>query len=361
MDNIVKFAFSALNPFVTTNKVDSSEKEVSGKDFILWGSDNKYPIFLWELYNSCSALQSVINGTADFIVGDDISCSAPQFTLVVNKDGETLIDLVKKITIDYLIYGGFAIQVVKNLNNKPIEMYHIDFTAIRSDKKNEVFFYSEDWEKSAGRVKYIVYPKWGKDDQNPTSIYYYKGDKTRTTYPIPIYNAAITAIQVQAKIDEFHLNEISNNFLSSKLINFNSGVPEDGMKNQIERSINEKFSGSENAGRIMVSFNDSKDNETTITDLATDNFADRYATLSKRTESQIFTAFRATPNLFGLPTETTGFNEQEYESAFKLYNRTAVRPIQKTICDIFDKITGIKNCITITPYSLENNNEKTVS
>ena len=188
--------------------------------------------------------------------------------------------------------------------------------------------------------------------------FYYKGNKTRSTYPVPVYNGALTACELERKIDEFHLNEISNNFLSSKIINFNSGIPDDELKNEIERNINDKFSGSENAGRILVSFNDNKDAETTVTNLATDDFADRYSNLAQRSRSQIFTSFRATPNLFGLPTETTGFNAQEYAEAFKLYNRTSVRPIQTVIVNAFDKMLGMEGSLTITPFSLEDNKEE---
>ena len=352
-----KIQLSALNPYLQDNKVENVEKEISGVDFIAWGTDNQYPGYLFSLYEDCATLQTIINGTVDFVCGNDIACNLPIFEKTVNKNGDTILDIIQRISTDYLIFGGFALQVIRNAVGNITELYWIDFTKIRSDKKNEVFFYSEDWCKSYGRVKYIKYPKFNTDDSNPTSIFYYKGNKTRSTYPVPIYNASITSCELEKKINEFHLNEISNNFLTSKIINFNSGVPDDDLKNEIERNLNEKFAGSENAGRILISFNANKDSETTVTDLPMDDFADRYEALHKRSREQIFTAFRATPNLFGLMTETTGFNEQEFFEAFKLYNRTAVRPIQQIITKSFDKILGFEGSITITPFNLEDDNK----
>ena len=352
-----KIQLSALNPYLQDNKVENVEKEISGVDFIAWGTDNQYPGYLFSLYEDCATLQTIINGTVDFVCGNDISCNLPIFEKTVNKNGDTILDIIQRISTDYLIFGGFALQVIRNAVGNITELYWIDFTKIRSDRKNEVFFYSEDWCKSYGRVKYIKYPKFNTDDSNPTSIFYYKGNKTRTTYPVPLYNASITSCELEKKINEFHLNEISNNFLTSKIINFNSGVPDDDLKNEIERNLNEKFAGSENAGRILISFNANKDSETTVTDLPMDDFADRYEALHKRSREQIFTAFRATPNLFGLMTETTGFNEQEFFEAFKLYNRTAVRPIQQIITKSFDKILGFEGSITITPFNLEDDNK----
>ena len=352
-----KIQLSALNPYLQDNKVENVEKEISGVDFIAWGTDNQYPGYLFSLYEDCATLQTIINGTVDFVCGNDISCNLPIFEKTVNKNGDTILDIIQRISTDYLIFGGFALQVIRNAIGEITELYWVDFTKIRSDRKNEVFFYSEDWCKSYGRVKYIVYPKFNEVDSNPSSIFYYKGNKTRSTYPTPLYNAAITSCELEKKINEFHLNEISNNFLTSKIINFNSGVPDDDLKNEIERNLNEKFAGSENAGRILISFNANKDSETTVTDLPMDDFADRYEALHKRSREQIFTAFRATPNLFGLMTETTGFNEQEFFEAFKLYNRTAVRPIQQIITKSFDKILGFKGSITITPFNLEDDNK----
>lgn len=361
-DNIekAKIQLSALNPYLQDNKVENVEKEISGVDFLAWGSDNRYSDYLFSLYTECATLQSIINGTVDFVCGNDISCNLPIFEKKVNKNGETINDIIQRISTDYLIFGGFAIQVIRNANGEISELYWVDFTKIRSDKKNEVFFYSEDWCKSYGRVKYIKYPKFNPDDSNPSSIFYYKGNKTRGTYPVPIYNAAISSCELEKKINQFHLSEINNNFLTSKIINFNSGVPDDDLKNEIERNLNEKFSGSENAGRILISFNNNKDSETTVTDLPQDDFGERYDSLAKRSTSQIFTAFRATPNLFGLPTETTGFNQQEFAEAFKLYNRTAVKPIQKVIVDTFDKIFGVDGSITIEPFNLEYDSEQEV-
>ena len=348
---------SALNPYLQDNKVENVEKEISGVDFIAWGTDNQYPGYLFSLYEDCATLQSIINGTVDFICGNSITCNLPIFEKKVNKNGDTILDIIQRISTDYLIFGGFALQVIRNAVGNITELYFVDFTKIRSDKKNEVFFFSEDWCKSYGRVKYIIYPKFNLDDSNPSSIFYYKGNKTRGTYPVPIYNAAITACELEKKINQFHLSEINNNFLTSKIINFNSGIPDDDLKNEIERNLNEKFSGAENAGRILISFNANKDSETTVADIPQDEFGERYDALHKRSREQIFTAFRATPNLFGLMTETTGFNEQEFFEAFKLYNRTSVRPIQQIITKSFDKILGFEGSITITPFNLEDDSE----
>ena len=86
--------------------------------------------------------------------------------------------------------------------------------------------------------------------------------------------------------------------------------------------------------------------------MATDDFDKRYETLEKRNANQIFIAFRAIPQLFGMIVEGSCFNREEYLQSFELYNNTMVLPIQKNIIDAVDKITGVKDSITISPFKV---------
>lgn len=345
-----KVVLSAIDPFLESNLPDSSETKSRGKSYINWGSDNKYPDYLWSLYNDVTTLQSIINGTVDFICGNDIQSTVfPDG--IVNKTGETVRTLIKKLAVDKLIFGGFAIQVIRNMVGEVSELYYMDFMRLRSDEKNEVFYYAEDWSKWG--CKSLVYPKYKAGDSNPSSVFYNKGHLTRGVYPTPIYGAAVIPCEIEKSINQFHLNNINNGFMSSLIINFNNGQPNDEQKEEIEKNINEKFSGYQNAGRILVSYNDSDENKTTIERLNDDDFDEKYQALADRSRTQIFSSFRATPNLFGDPTSTTGFNTQEYMESFKLYNRTVVKPHQLEIKDAFNQIMSVDDCITITPFSLD--------
>ena len=69
-------------------------------------------------------------------------------------------------------------------------------------------------------------------------------------------------------------------------------------------------------------------------------------------DNALYTAGLGLSNIFGLST-ATGFSIEEFDSAFKLYNRTSVRPVQRMIADTYDKIYGAKGVLTIIPFSLE--------
>ena len=304
-------------------------------------------------------MQSIINGTVDFVCGNTIRLNVTGFEDgIINKKGETVEELVRRLELDNLVFGGFALQVIRNMAGDVAEIYNVDLMKLRSDEKNEIFYYCDDWTKWGAKA--LIYPKYKEGDNNPTSIFYFKG-LAKGVYPVPYYNASIIACELEKAINEFHINNINNGFMSNLVINFNNGQPNEQQKEEIERDVNEKFSGYQNAGRILISYNDSSENATTIERLSGDDFDEKYEALAKRSRTQIFTAFRANPNLFGIPNENNGFSQEEYQASFNLYNRTAVRPRQAELVDAFDKIFGVKGAITITPFSLEDNRNEQVS
>lgn len=377
MDNnttTLRVSFAAIDPYIETHIVSPTEKSQSGRGWVEWGDRNGYADYLLELSRQAPTLRSVINGTVDYIVGDDIAISPLEGTSytpgVMNTRGDSIFSQVECVARDLETYGGFALQVIRNASGKVVEVYYCDIHFLRSNKENTVFYYSENW--TAGKRKIVEYPafmhidpeRWAQltpeeKERHYNSILYVKKEHTQT-YPIPPYCAAVKECETERCIADYHLNAINNGFASSLIVNFNNGVPSDEIRKEIEKSFNEKFSGHQNAGRIMFSWNDNKDAATTITEPKLEDFGDHYNALSKHTRQQIFTAFRANPNLFGIPTENLGFSQEEYDSAFKLYNRTVVRPAQRLIIEAYEKIYGTPGVITITPFSLEATTEKKV-
>lgn len=346
----VTLAFAATNQYVQRAIPENKSVELKGRDFFAWGGDNKYPDFLYGLFCESATLQSIINGIVDYVMGNKVKGFKPN-------PYEELEDVLSKLISDYLIYGCAYANIIKSMSGGIAEVYWLDARKMRTNEDNSVFFFSDDWSKSYGRVKTIILPKYVEGGVDSSSVIMLKNNTSRSTYPIPIWNGAIKAATIEVEIGKYHLSEIVNNFAASAIINFNNGTPEDEQKDEIERAINEKFTGSENAGRFLLSFNDNKDSQTTIARLSTDNYADRYNSLEKNVRQSIFTAFRANPNLFGIPTENLGFSQEEYEGAFKLFNRTMVRPIQMMFVRLFDKL-GLQ--MTIEPFSIEDNKEENV-
>ena len=368
-----RISFAAIDPYVDTNIILPVEKFVSAKDLMEWGTRNSYPDYLLDLYNNVPTLRAIINGNIDFIAGDDVSIQPLTQHLpngIMNNRGDHIREQIKDISKDYEIYGGFALQIIRNLIGEVAEVYYIDMRFLRTNKEGNVFYYCEDWSKSV-RKDVVVYPafipnlNWDAlDDEarnrNASSILYVKNIHTQV-YPAPLYAASIKACEIERLIDDFHLSDINNHFVSSAIINFNNGIPDDDVKEQIEREFTEKFCGASNGGRTAFSWNPNKESATDIVEFEVKDFGERYKSLSDHSRQQIFTAFRANPNLFGIPTEGNGFANEQYAESFKLYNRTQIKPVQRMIADAYDKIYGQPKVLTIVPFSMDGESEGNVN
>lgn len=354
----------AINPRAETNAISPVEVKAAGTDMIQWGRGNAYPDYLLLLYQTVPTLSSIINGTIDYISGNGAAVSplsAGYAEGEMNTRGDTIEDQLRDIAKDYLIYGGFALQVIRNAAGEVAEVYYIDMRYLRMNKECDVFYYSESWTKS-GRKNVITYPafmpglEWATMDDrqrnaHASSILFVKNIHTQV-YPAPLYAAAVKAAEIERRIDDYHLNAINNGFVSSMIVNFNNGVPTPEAQEEIEEMFNEKFSGNENAGRILFSWNKSKDSATEIVTPEVKDFGDHYKALSSHSRQQLFTAFRANPNLFGIPTEGNGFANEQYEESFRLFNRTVVRPAQKKIERAYERIYQKKGVLTIIPFDM---------
>ena len=371
----VNVAFAAINQYVETNIVSPVERKVRGKDMVMWGDGNIYPQYLLELYRNVTSLHSIIDGDVDYIAGDDVNIGVTlpgggNLPNVMNRKGETIREQVKDVAFELDLFGGFALEVIRGRDGSIAEVNYISLEHLRSNPDNDVFYYCEDWRKF-GVKDTIVYPKFShlvtehwaqltpeERERNIASILFIKNTHNQT-YPAPKYAAAVKACETERCTDVFHLNAVNNNFNPSVIINFNNGTPSDEDKNEIEDNIDEKFCGSENAARPMLSFNEDKDHEVTVTTVKTEDFGERYKALSEHCRQQILSAFRVSPNLVGLPT-ATGFSTEEYEAAFKLYNRTQIRPAQRTIVEAYEKLFRQPGVLVIKPFSLDGDAENNV-
>ena len=73
-----------------------TEIKTTGKNWISYGKDNLFPSYLWELYLRSALLQSIINGTTDYVIGNGITSDIIDVKAEINTKGEILEDIIKK-------------------------------------------------------------------------------------------------------------------------------------------------------------------------------------------------------------------------------------------------------------------------
>ena len=322
--------------------------------YLNYGLDNYFPNYLLELYYNSSQMASIISTMVDYVIGDDvINNTSLEF---VNKRGDTFKDFIKRITFDYILFGGYAFQIIRNGFGEVAELYWMDFKNVRVNEDEDMIYYNKDWKKRKTTTK--VFDRYKIGVKNPNSVYYYKGELTRNQYPMPMYYSALTSIEVSTQIANYNLHNITNNFTPSAIINvFSDGGLSEDVQAEMEQLVIDKFGGTSNAGNILISFNDNPDNKTTIDRLADDGLQDKFNILADSVKSDIYSAFRINEVLVGL-NKSTGFSKTEFSEAFTLYNKTVISPMQKAIINSLEKVFGV-GTIEIKPFTIDWGEEKT--
>lgn len=339
--------FVALDQHTESNIIKPTEKSNGSNGWYAWGDGNRYPDYLLDLYRECPTLHTIINGTRDYIAGNGSTIDGK---VTVNGAGDTPSAIVRSLAFSYATYGAFALNVIRDHIGNVAEVYALDPRYIRTNKDCNVFWVSDKWGRGGKTTRYPAYMAGTNNNPEHASSILYVKDAEFQVYPSPIYAAAVKEAETERRIGDYHLNNISNGFMGSYLINMNNGIAEAEIMDEVERTFTDKFCGSNNAGRVAFSWNADRDHAVTLQKLEVSDYGDKYETLAKHCRQQLFTSFRANPNLFGISTESSGFNSEEYESAFQLFNRTMVKPAQKLIIDAFARVGWT---LTIVPFTIE--------
>lgn len=349
MSEKIKFS---LTPVANVTRTRFIEKQVQGREWVSYGNKNDYPDHLWRQYLQCPTQMAIIDAKTAFTMGTGIDKHGND---VVNAVGDTLNEVMTKAVFDYHLFGGFALQIIYNKAGQPLELYWADFSKLRLNKSGKKIFWCDNWGGYQSQTKVIEYDAYNPRMTNKTTqIFYYRGASCRSVYPIPTYIACSDAIQTEIEIQNYHLNAIKNGFAVNAIINFNNGVPDEEERKEMERAINAKFSGSQNAARTMISWNENKETATTVERLETDNFDKKFQQLAKDTQEAIFVAHRITSGtLLGRLPANTGFTKNEYREAFEVFNQTVIMPYQREICATLRKIYPDKE-FNINPFYISN-------
>jgi len=351
-------------------------KEQKGKDYVLFGTDNAYPEYILKLYNRSAKHNAIINSKANYILGngwsfDELGVDAVQkskMQLFINGFEEPLNDLTRKIILDYELFGGFALEVTWSKDGKKIAgLAHVDFTYVRSNQDNTEFYYTKNWYKKSGESflktntpedseDFTVYKPYGEDDKKKPQLLYYKMYRpSLDVYPLPEYLGANVAIETDIEINNYHYNNLKNGFTATVLINFNNGVPTDEEKKKIQKEIETKLSGSDNAGKFILSFGDGKDKSAEVIVLNMSDAHTMFEQLRKDTMQEMFVGHRITsPMLMGVRVEGQLGGRTEMIEANELFQATYVNPKQKIFERIFNEfadINGLRPNLKLTKSS----------
>jgi hypothetical protein len=311
----------------------------SGK-YITYGFANEYPYYLLDNYRRSSKHNAIVNGKVNYIMGggwqagDDLTVEQ-QARFIKFFDGmsstEDLNDITEKLVLDLELFNGFAVAVTWSKLGTIAKMEHVPFEKIRVDKEEKMFqvadWYNDDMMQLFPKVGDIEkIPAFDPENRLGKQLFYYRVYAAGVKhYPLPEYIGGNAWIEADVQVANFHNNNLRNNFWGGYLINFNNGIPTSEEQGDIELQIKRKFSGTDNAGRFVVTFNDDAAKAPTLEPLTPSDMDKQFEVLNKSIQQEIFIAHRVTnPMLFGVKTEGQLGGRNELVEGYELFKATYV-------------------------------------
>ena len=329
IDKHTRLVFSNVDDTKYINVPYYDEHHTSNDNYVSFGIDNTFPNQLYGLVLQSPTANSIVTGSIEYIK------ALPKTSQYL--DELTYNELRSACIQDYIIFGEFFIQLLKNSVGQIVDLIHIPAEMCRMNEDRSRIWVNKRWAKYAtNSVQYKSFEASLKEEeQDPLEslIYVYSNGGNRSVYGKGLFISALNDIASEASASQYIKNSLDSGLASRFIIDLpNSANLTDDDKEDIERAITDKFCGASNAGKFMLYFN-SGDKDLNVSTIDNDDSHERFNAIREAAKNNIFIAAHATPNLFGDPTQTTGFNDQEYESALKLYKMMVINPS----IEIFDR------------------------
>lgn len=313
-------------------------EERKGKGYVEFGVRNDYPKYLLGLYNESPKHGAIVKAKSNYIFGKGFDNNE-----VINSNGDTWNDLLKRTIKDDELYRGYYLQVIWNRLKQVSEIYHVEFHKVRVSKDLQKFYVKNDWLDFKEKPR--CYDAFNINNPFGSQIFYYKEyNPSYEVYPLPIYFQGLNYIESDIEVSRHILGMAKQSFVGSTLINLNNGDPiNEEHKGEIERGIIKKFTG--DAGkRVVIMFNRSKDNSAEILPLSTTTLTkEDFTNVNNLIQQEIFASHQiVSPILFGIKTEGQLGARNEIRDAYEIFNNVYVSERQNQLESVFNKFYKLK-------------------
>jgi len=325
------------------NYIRPEIKEVNNKEYVMNGDKNSFYQYIIDMYNGSPTNRTIIDSYAKFIYGKGLfskeqSSKAMQFANVLQilskKD-------LKNVCQDYSLFGEASLELIYDKGNL-IKAKHVPKNQILPNKMNEdgeiqLYWFSQDFNNTRKFPPREIESFYHKTETTKNCIYVFtKYQAGRTYFADPQYMAGLPYAELEQEIANYCVNHIKNGLSFGYIVNMNNGEPEsDEVKHTLETKFKNFGTGSQNAGRVMVNWNESKENDITLTAVEVSEAHKQYEFLSVEATQKLMIAHRVTsPIIFGIMKDGgLGNNADEMEVAFDELYKNVIKPDQEVITD----------------------------
>jgi hypothetical protein len=316
-------------------------KENKAKGIYTFGEDNLYPEFLIEMYNKSPKHNAIVSAKASYVAGVGTSIKGQDTAIIAKAQQkvesinayESLDELKAKVADDLELFNGFAMEIIWSRDKQKIsEIYHLPFQKVRKTLYDK-FAFCEDW--SDRKCEIIEYTPFNPITRESKQLYYCQLYRAgQGIYPLPDYVGGLKYIEIDTEISNWHLNSIKNGFSAQTLIQMFKGYPTPEEARKTERALKKNYTGTDNAGGLIIQYNDPNEKESIINNLQPSDFDKQFDILNKTVQQEIFVSHKVnSPMLFGVRVEGQLGGRSELIEAYEMFQSSYVEPRQKKLDD----------------------------
>jgi len=320
--------------------------ESKREDWVTYGESNSYFNFLIDRYKNSTTNNAIINNISRLIYGRglfalDANRKPNEYAQMMSLFNQ---DCLRKLSFELKALGQCAIQVhYDKAHKKILKAYHIPVQLLAPEKCNkdgeiEAYYYSDNWEDTKKYAPKRISAFGFSNDE--IEILYIKPYSLGMKYFSYVdYQGALSYALLEEEVSNYLINEVQNSFSGTKIVNFSNGVPTPEMQDEISQQVLGKLTGSKGR-KVIVSFNDNKENATTVEDIPLNDAPEHYTYLSEECLRKIMLGHNVTsPLLFGIASGN-GFssNADELKNSAILFDNMVIKPFQDLLIANLDRI-----------------------
>lgn len=339
--------------FAEAKQPKFAEKKGIDGGYIKYGENNDYPEYIVDLYNKSSKHSAIIKSKVHYITGNGWS-GQPDAQGFIDKANrvESLDDLTRKVSLDIEIFGGAYLEVIWDLAGNLAELWHCDYTKIRTNKDNTQFWYKEDWKDN--KVKPIVVAGFNPKQPVGKQILYVKEYRPNIgIYGLPSYFAALNYIESDIEVSKHILGNAQTGFSASKLITLPNGEPNDEEKRNVDQRLRKTYSGADGK-KYMIAFVNDISRKPVVDDLGTSDLTkEDFGKIDELIQTNIFSGHQVTtPSIMGIAEAGKLGSRTEMRDGYEIFKNTYVNAKQMHLESVFNmlaKYRGVESEIKIIP------------
>lgn len=317
-----------------------------------YGRDNLYPQNIMSIVKASGTATLCLSRYEKFVEGyglqDDVLAGT-----IINRDGNTIDNLLKSIACDLTRFGGFALHVNYNVLGQITEISIVPFEQLRLGETDDNGYVSEilqhcDWtgvktkngkrqivtEQSITRFK-VFNPDPNvviKEIEDCGDIEHYNGQilwlsmDGKNEYPTPIYDAAVTDISTDEGLGNVKYRNVRNNFLVACMLVAKKGAPRinsegEEIEDDTQLISDEdlvQFQGDSQSSKILYVELENDEDEPKIVNFPTRNLDKEFQVTDSSVVERIYAQFHQ-ELFYSIRIGKLGFSGDVMQDAYEYY------------------------------------------